>query len=161
MRNLIIITIAALIFFFVEFIIFNQLGPWLTPNLLLLLMIFFGLFLGIRFSLYIAVLAGIIRDSFSTDIFGIYLFSFVLCAFILSFIERNIYHRGSHSSRMVTVFFVSSIFVISQFVIRLMFYPLNPFFAFKNIYIPEVITTLLVTTFIFTLLKKCVSRYFV
>ena len=76
-----IITIIFLSFFFLwlEFFLFNYVHPWVTPNFLLLLIIFVNLWLGIRFSLFAAVVAGLLKESFSTDFFGFHIF---ICALI-------------------------------------------------------------------------------
>ena len=76
MRRIIFVPVCVFLFFLIEFILFNMFGSWFMPNLLLLLVIYFNFSSGIRYSIFAAVLAGILKDCFSVDVFGLNIFYF-------------------------------------------------------------------------------------
>ena len=88
MRKIAMITFFIFLFFLTEFFVYNMFNRWLMPNLSLLLVVFFTLYLGIRYGLFTAVLAGILEDSFGISMFGVNLFSFVVCAYLPFFYKE-------------------------------------------------------------------------
>ena len=161
MRKILFITIFAFLFFIIEFIVFNMIGRWAMPNLLILIVIFVNLSFGIRYGLFTAVLAGVIKDSFSTSFFGINVFSFVVCAYMTTILKRYFYDKHSRSSRLLLVFSICLINVLVHFVLYIMFGVVDIIQTFQYILIPEIFTTLIVTAYTFRQLKKCVLRLFV
>ena len=161
MRKIILVPACVLIFFLAEFFLFNMAGRWFMPNLLLLAIIYFNLAFGIRYSIFAAVLAGILKDSFSTGVFGLNIFSFVLCAYMTTVLKRYLHYVASRRSRLLLVFFITVINILAHFCLRAMFVKVDTAQIFKFVFIPEVLTTLIATSFIFTELKKCVSKLFV
>ncbi len=161
MRKILFITIFAFLFFIIEFIVFNMIGRWAMPNLLILIVIFVNLSFGIRYGLFTAVLAGVIKDSFSTSFFGINVFSFVVCAYMTTILKRYFYDKHSRSSRLLLVFSICLINVLVHFVLYTMFGVVDIIQTFQYILIPEIFTTLIVTAYTFRQLKKCVLRLFV
>lgn len=161
MRKSIFISLFVFTFFLLEFLLFNLIGKWFVPNLLLLLVIFFDLYFGIRYGILTAVLAGLLKDSFSTSMFGLYLFSFVLCAYLTNIIKRYIYFRGSTQRRLLLVLIISLINFFIQYCLHFVTVVFNVFEVFRFIFLPEVVITLLITPFIFDQLKKCASKLFV
>ncbi len=158
MKKAFIIIVLTFLFFILEFLIFNIAGRWFMPNLLLLLVIFFNLYLGIRYSIFTAVCAGILKDSFCASAFGVNLVSFVVCAYMVTFLKRYIYHSGSKGSRLLLVFCIVLINVIVNYVLLIKFGTVNLFESVKYVLVPETITTLIVATTVFSYLKKCVLR---
>ena len=118
MQKIIAITFLSLLFLCLEFFLFNYVHPWFMPNLLLLLIIFVNLWLGIRFSLLTAVIAGLLKEGFSTDFFGFHIFVFVICAYAATFLRPYLYQRGSAFSRYLLV---GSILVLN-FILQLLFH---------------------------------------
>jgi len=161
MRKILFITIFTFLFFIIEFIIFNMVGRWAMPNLLILIVIFFSLSFGIRYGLFTAVLAGAIKDSFSTSFFGINIFSFVVCAYMTTILNKYFHDKSSRSSRLLLVFSICLINVIVHFFLYIMFGVIDIIQTFQYILIPEILTTLIVTVYTFRQLKKCVLRLFV
>ncbi|MCA9408503.1 MAG: rod shape-determining protein MreD [Candidatus Omnitrophica bacterium] len=159
MRKLLLITILVFIFFMIEFLIFNLLGRMFMPNLMIILVVFANLAFGIRYSLYTGFLAGFIKDSFSIGLFGINICSFIICAFLTTFIQNKMYRRGSPSSRLLLIFMVASINVFVHFILEFMFYPFSFIFVLQHIYLPEILATLFVTTFTFQYLRRCVLKF--
>ena len=160
MRKIIVIVFFVFIFFFIEFLIFNVCGPNFVPNLLLLLVIFFNLYLGIRYSLLAAIFAGILKDSFSTNMFGIHLVTFIACAYMTTFFKKYIYHMGSTAPRVILIFLVVVLNIMMNYLLRLVFISMDATEVLRYILLPELLMTLLVATFTFNQLKKCVSKLF-
>lgn len=161
MRKIIFVPICVLILFLAEFFLFNMAGRWFMPNLLLLAIIYFNLAFGIRYSIFAAVLAGALNDSFSTGIFGLNIFSFVLCAYMTTVLKRYLHYVASRRSRLLLVFFITVINVLAHFFLQTMFGKVDVVQALKFVFVPEILMTLIATSFIFTELKKCVSKLFV
>ena len=158
MRKGLIICGFVVVFFLLEFFIYNILGRDFTPNLLLLLVMFFNLYLGIRYSLFTAVAAGFLKDSFSPHVFGINLFAFVLCAYMTTVLKNTVYHMGSSFSRLILISLVCFIYMIVNFILYTMFMPVDFRDALLYVLLPQVLITLLVANPVFGLLKKCVLK---
>ena len=103
MLQVLLIPVICYLLLLVEFCLFNLFGRWGDPNLLLLAVIFFNLYSGIRFSLWAALWAGIFSDCFSTMPFGTHIFAYVACAYLSTFIRRTFYERGSDFSKLFMV----------------------------------------------------------
>jgi rod shape-determining protein MreD len=126
-----------------------------------LAIIYFNLVFGIRYSIYAAVLAGILKDSFGADIFGVYTFSFVVCAYMTTVLKKYLHYVASRRSRLLLVFFIILINIVIHLVIRAVFTEIDFVSALKFVFVPEICTTLLVTSIVFTELKRCASKLFV
>ncbi|MBN1869978.1 MAG: rod shape-determining protein MreD [Candidatus Omnitrophica bacterium] len=161
MRKIILVPVCVLIFFLAEFFLYNMVGRIFVPDLLLLAIIYFNLAFGIRYSIYAAVLAGIMKGSFSTDMFGFHIFSFVLCAYVTTVLKRYLHYVASHRSRLLLVFLIILTNLLIQLLLRSIVGEIDPIQCFKFVFVPEILMTLVVTSFIFAELKKCVSRLFV
>lgn len=161
MRKSALIILFVLFFFLIEFFLFNTAGRWLMPNLLLLLVIYFNLKFGIRYSILAAVLAGILKDSFSVDIFGLNIFTFVLCAYMTTIFKRYFHYVGSYWSRFFLVFLILLSNFLANFCLQMMFGHVDVVQVIQYVFIPEMATTLAVTSFVFVQLQKCVSKFFV
>lgn len=158
MKRFLIVVVSVFIFFLAEFFLFNVFGGWGKPDLLLLLIIFYNLYLGIRYGLVCAFAAGLLKDAFGTDVFGMYIFLFMMSACLATVLRRNFYQPGSRLSRFVVAFGVVSIFIFSESVLKSMANDIDPLGVFWNIFIPELLTTMAVTTFIFIKLKETAQR---
>jgi len=161
MRRIIVITALTLLFFCIEFVIFNVFTSAFKPNLLILLIVFFDLYLGIRYGLYTAILAGILTDSFSTNVFGLNIVVFILCAYMTSILRKYIYFRGSRMSRLLLVFLI----ILIDFTARLILHAIAGHYdiasAFTYALLPALFVTLLITTYTFQQLRLCASKLFV
>lgn len=154
MKRFVFILILTYFFFLAEFLLFSSFGRWGAPNLLLLLVIFFNLYLGIRFGLLTAFCAGIIKDSFTVGVFGTYIFLFMSCAFLATVLRRNFYRPGSRLSRLIVTAGVVTAFVLAQAVLRSMEQDLNFGDIFQHVFLPEFVLTVGCATFVFTKLKE-------
>ena len=165
-----IVSIFVCVTFVAENLLSELLGERFSPNLLIILVVFFNFFRGIRYSLLTAFLAGLLKDSFSVSVFGVNIFSFIMCAYLSTFIKVHIYQVGSNASRLLIVFLVNLIFIGIQYVLHVMLTPplsgmagLSPIdFSemFVYVLIPEILTTTIVTIYVFEKFKKCALKLF-
>jgi len=144
----------------VESVIKEIFGGWFCPNLLLILVVFFNLFKGIRYSIGTAVLAGLLKDSYSAGIFGQHIFSFVLCAYLTVFIKTYLYHTSSHGSRVFFVFLVSFLNVLILYALNVMLGSVSFVEMVSHVLVPEVLSTTLVTPFVYRKYKQCALKLF-
>ena len=158
-RKFFLILACVLVGFFIELFLFNIVGRLFLPNLLILLVICFNIFLGIRYSLFTAVVAGLLKDSFSISPFGVYLFSFVAAAFITTVLKRYIYHRGSRFSLLLLTLLVLLINGLVHFLIAVMLGQVEAAQVVKFIFVPEILSTVVVANFVFYQLKTCVLKF--
>jgi rod shape-determining protein MreD len=161
MRRVLIISFLTFFFFLLEFIIFHLIGGWAKPQLLILLVIFFNLYLGIRYGLYAAVLAGVITDSFTTNVFGLNVVAFIICAYMTTLLRKYIYYRGSRMSRLILVFFICLVDFTVRLILHAMLGVIDVAGAIVVILLPALAMTLLCTSTVFHQLRLCVSRLFV
>ena len=158
--------VAVIIFFVVaafviEFLLFYLMGRWVTPDLELLLVMFFNLYFGIRYGLLTAVLAGLLRDSFSTGVLGINVCSFIVAAYMTTILKQYIYHMGSRLSRYILIVIIIAINTIVHYhLYRILVGDLYPAEVFWFVFFPSAVVTLLVAPFVFEQLRKCVSKLF-
>ena len=99
MKRIAIIALLAYLFFVIEFILYDLFGPWGKPELVLLLVVFWGLYSGIRYSIVAALVGGLLKDIVSPMPFGAFLFVFLSAAYLTTFVRRTLYQPGSRFSR--------------------------------------------------------------
>ncbi len=148
--------IAALVYaaFILEIVINDIFGLWAKPQLLIIVIVFWGLYSGIRYSIFAAFLAGLLKDSYSILPFGTYLFVYVSCAYLTTFVRRNLYQPGSRFSRAVVTFFVLLGAFFLQALLYLMNHDVDWRELFLNIFLPQLVATMLIVTFMFYRLRE-------
>lgn len=159
MRKAILITAVAFVFFIVEYLLFNLLGRWCKPNLSVILIVFVDLVWGIRYGLFSALVSGIIKDSFSPNLFGFNIFSFTICAFLVTFIKKNIFHFGSGASRTQLVMMMTVINAVIHYFINVTFSSASVNQLLIMVMLPEIVTTTLIAPYTFNKLRYTVERY--
>ncbi|MBF0490493.1 MAG: rod shape-determining protein MreD [Candidatus Omnitrophica bacterium] len=152
-KPLIVIAVLAYIFFILEFMLNGTLGVWAKPELLLLLVVFWGLYAGIRHSIWAAVVGGLLKDAFSIQPFGTYLFVFVSAAYLTTLVRRWLYQPGSRFSRAVVAFFVLIACFCIEMALYLMAHNVRLEDLFFNILLPQIVTTMVAVTFVFYWLR--------
>ncbi|MCA9404295.1 MAG: rod shape-determining protein MreD [Candidatus Omnitrophica bacterium] len=158
MRRIITVLALTLIFFLAEYLLVTVFGKALMPNLMLLLIVFLDLSMGIRYALLAAFLGGGIRDAYSTQFFGFHILTLMLTAYVTTILTRIIYQKGSWWSLLLLIFCINSILLLCQGALSL---NLNSFPGFiRNIYLPEILMTLLFAGFVFNYLRKCVLKLY-
>ena len=148
-KRLALILSLAYLFFLLEFMLNGVFGVWAKPELLLLLVIFWGLYSGIRYSIAAAVICGVLKDSFSILPFGTYLFVFVAAAYLTTVIRQTLYQPGSRFSRAVVAFFVLLACFFIEMFLYLMRYNVHWTDMLFNIFLPQMVTTMVVVTIVF------------
>lgn len=156
--RVLMIVVAVYICFILESVLSSIFGRWFAPNLLLLLVIFFNLFRGIRYSILTALLAGILQDSYSPGPMGLSVFSFVACAYLTTIIKAYIYQPGSLPSRVLLVFVISVINVSILSLLHMISTTVDLGDVFQNILLPEVTATCVVTGYAFKHFRQCALR---
>jgi rod shape-determining protein MreD len=154
MRQILIIPILCYVLQLMEYILFTLLGRWGEPHLLLLLVVFFILYSGIRYSLWAALCAGVLKDCFSTMPFGTHIFSYMVCACFATFIRKNWYERGSPVSKLFMVFLVSTAHaIIMAAVFKMVFEDIRFGDVVAGVWLPAMLSTMLVALFVFDRLR--------
>ncbi len=161
MRRILMVIFLVLLFFSAELLLFHVFGYFFKPNLLLLLVMFFNFYFGIRYGLLSALLAGVLKDSFSTHLFGMHCFAFILCAYAAVILKKYFFHMSIFSFRLLLLFATVVIYNLSFFFIYSRFVPLSAGEMLRFILIPELISTLIITPFILDQLKRCALKLFV
>ena len=145
--------------FILEFVISNLFGQSWVPNLCLVVMILLTTTLGIRYGLISAVLGGILKDSFTLNVFGVNTFSLVLSAYLSTFIARNLYHYDSKVSRTLLVFIVSLVNLTLQLFVTMIFRSIDIGQNIRFIFLPEIFMTSVAVLIFINPLRRCVSKF--
>ena len=154
------IFLSVIVCFVIENIFSGVFGWWFQPNILIILIVFFNLFRGIRYALVVAFFGGVLKDSFSVHPFGINIFCFVVCAYLTTMIKMSIYQVGSEASRVLLIFIITIINVLLQYILNIMFASVLFTEVFRYILIPEVLTTTVISPYIFEKFKQCALKLF-
>ena len=133
----------------------------MDPQPPVLLVIFFNLAFGIRYSIGTALGAGLLKDSFSAGVFGVHTFSFMVCAYLTAVLRQYIYHAGSPLSLATLVFLICLLNIFIHYLLRLMLGAAYLLGSVQFIFIPEIILTVLLANITFRHLKKCVLKFYV
>jgi len=159
MKRTAVIALITYLAFALEFLLYNFWGPWGKPELLILVVIFFNLYLGIRFSIIAAIFCGLLKDASGVSPFGTYILVYIAAAYITTLVRRYIYQPGSRFSRLVVTLHVMAGCFILQAVLLNMNHEIRFSELFAYILIPQVITTMLAATYVFAQLKN-ISTFF-
>ena len=154
MNQILVISLLCFLFQLLEYCLFSLFGRWGDPHLMLILVIFFNLYSGIRFSLWTAVCGGAIKDCFSTMPFGTHIFSYMVCACLSTYIRQNWYERGSSASKLLMVFAVTSAHtLIMAFLYKMVFEDIRWLDVLGSVWLPEILATMIVALFVFERLR--------
>ncbi len=157
-KRVLAIAVLMYIAFLAEFVLYNAFGSWGKAELIVIAVVFCNLYWGIRYSLWAAFVAGVLKDAFSTEPFGIYLFVYIVAAFLTTWIRQNLYQPGSRFSRAVVTFFVLlGIFILEMF-IHMRSYEVRLPEAVAYILVPQMALSMLLVTFVFHSLRDMVVK---
>lgn len=159
MKRIAVILALTYLCFLLEFIFFGAFGPWGKPEMLVLCFVFFNLYLGIRYSIIAALIAGLLKDAFSVSPFGTYVFVYVLAAYWTTFVSKYLYQPGSRFSRALVAFFVVLVCFLLEALLHSMEYEVRFVEALTYVLIPQLIITMIAATFVFHRLRD-VSVFF-
>jgi len=165
MKRVVVIALVSYLAFALEFLLYNFWGQWGKPELLILVVIFFNLYLGIRFSIIAAIFCGIFKDASGVAAFGTYILIYIAAAYLTTIVRRYLYEPGSRFSRAVVTFFVVAGCFILQAALTNMGYegaetahesPLPLFYILFS----QLLTTMVAATYVYAQLKN-ISVFFV
>ena len=160
-KKILLILISIPAFFLCEFFFYNMVNENFVPDLLLLSVIFFTFFFGIRYGVSAAVLAGVMKDSFNIGFFGFHILGFVVCALVTVSLRKIIYYSHSWHNRMFFVLIICLINFFIQMILTAMFDQPAILESLKFIFIPGALSTVLISSIFFKQLKKCALKFFV
>jgi len=162
MKRILVIALVSYLAFALEFLLYNFWGQWGKPELLILAVVFFNLYLGIRFSIIAAVFCGIFKDASGVAPFGTYVLVYLAGAYMTTLVRRYLYQPGSRFSRSMVTFFV----VLGCFIVQVILSNMNagagharPVQLLLYILVPQLLTTMIAATFVFAQLKN-ISVFF-
>jgi rod shape-determining protein MreD len=162
MKRVLVIGLVCYLAYALEFFLYNFWGPWgrwLKPELMVLVVIFFNLYLGIRFSIIAAIFCGIFKDTSGIAPFGTYVVVYLSASYATTLVRRYLYQPGSRFSRIVVVFFVLLVCFVVQALLTDMSHGLELEGRFLYILVPQLLTTVLSATYVFAQLKN-MSEFF-
>jgi len=159
MKRVAVIALVSYLGFALEFLLYNFWGQWGKPELLILVVIFFNLYLGIRFSIIAAVFCGIFKDASGAAPFGTYILVYIAGAYVTTFVRRYLYQPGSRFSRSLVAFFV----VVGCFIVQAILSNMNHEVHLRELLlyllVPQLLTTMIAATYVFAQLKN-ISIFF-
>jgi len=160
MKRIAVIALVSYLAFALEFLLYNFWGQWGKPELLILVVIFFNLYLGIRFSIIAAVFCGIFKDASGVAPFGTYVLVYIAGSYLTTIVRRYLYEPGSRFSRAVVTFFVVIGCFIVQATLSNMNHELRLGELLVYLLVPQLLTTMIAATYVFAQLKN-ISTFFV
>ncbi len=149
MKRIVVIALVCYLAFALEFVLYNAFGAWGKPELLILVVVFFNLYLGIRFSIISAVFCGILKDTCGIAPMGTYMLVYMVAAFMTTVIRRYLYEQGSRFSRALVAFIVILSCFITQALLASMSHEVRWNELLVDVLAPQVLTTMVVATLVF------------
>jgi len=154
MKRVAVIALVSYLALVLEFLMYNFWGKWGCPSLSILVVIFFNLYLGIRFSIIAAVFCGIFQDSLGLSPFGTHVLVYVAGSYATTLVRRYVYQPGSRFSRAVVTFFVVVACFGVEAVLTNMSHELQLGALLTNVLIPQLLATMIAATWIYAQLKN-------
>ena len=153
MKRMVVIGLVCYLAFASEFVLYNAFGAWGKPEFLILVVVFFNLYLGIRFSIISAVFCGLFKDACGIAPWGTYLLVYIAAAFMTTLVRRYLYQQGSRFSRGLVAFFVLVACFIIQAFLAAANHDIRAHELLVDIFIPQVVTSMAVATLVFQQLR--------
>ena len=159
MKKIAMISAVTLLLFLLEFLCANIFGPWFHPNFLILLLIFIDLHWGVRYGLFVAVLAGFLKDSFAVGVFGIHIVSFIGCVYTTTLLRRYLFYDVDFGFlRILMAFLMTVLNFLFTYGLKSLFQAVDFFEMASFVALPEVLATTVAAGFVFKKLKLCVLK---
>ena len=159
MKKIYSLAAITVVFFLAELVFMTVFGRWLRPNLLILLIIFIDLHLGVRYGIFVALLAGLLKDSFSAGPLGMHTVSLILCVYIITLIRRFIFYDVEFGFLRILMAFVMSLLnVIIYYCLYAMLFTVDFAQMVVFVLLPEVLATTAMAALVFRELKRCVLK---
>lgn len=125
----------------------------IIPNFLIIITCTYGFIYGSNFGMLSGIMCGLLMDVYSSYIFGVYLFIFILIGFISGLFNKFLYGDGLRLP-LLLIAICDFLFGIGCYIVRLITLGINNFnFCLKEIIIPETLFTVLIALFTYPILK--------
>lgn len=160
MRSALIIAVFAFVTVLCEHILAEVTGGWFRPNLAVILVVFFNLFRGIRYSLCAALMTGLLQDSFTTQAFGVQMFVLTACAYLTTAVKMYTYHPGSRAARLLVVFLIAAASLVLSALFHALLSGVGLRETFSQVLVPELAATVVAANYVFERYKRCALRLF-
>jgi len=154
MKRIAVIALVSYLAFALEFLLYNFWGAWGKPELLILVVIFFNLYLGIRFSIIAAIFCGVFKDSSGIAPFGTYVLVYISGAYVTTLVRQYLYQPGSRFSRGFVAFCVIVGCFIVQATLSNMYHEIHLGELLIYCLVPQLLTTMIAATYVFEQLKN-------
>jgi len=154
MKRIAVIALVSYLAYALEFLFYNFWGEWGKPEFLILVVIFFNLYLGIRFGIIAALFCGIFKDASGIAPFGTYVLVYIAGCYVTILVRRYLYEPGSRFSRAVVTFFV----IIGCFIVQTILTNMNCEIRLNDLLpstlAPQLFATMIAATYVYAQLKK-------
>jgi len=161
MRRFLFISAIILICFLVEIILStNFYFLRIRPNLLLLAVIFFTVYMGLIEGLFSAAIAGLLKDAFNLSFSAMNLLVFTICVLVINYLKKYIYRETFQTIFLTTIV----IYFLNIFLDYLIGYSGRVSFlgvSFLFVCLIEIILNGLLAPFVFFYLKRCALKFYV
>lgn len=156
----IVIGLLILLAFIIQTSVFRFLSiGGVVPNLLLILTVSFGFMRGKRSGMLIGFFCGALVDLVYGDVPGVYAMSYLVIGFIIGFLYKVYYDQGIR----VPLLIVGISDIIYHFLLmgllKLTGHPVHVLLNLKNVVMPEMVYTLLVSIVMYRLLYVLNKRF--
>src|ERR1019366_1647137 len=121
MKRVAVIALISYLAFALEFLLYNFWGQWGKPELLILVVVFFNLYLGVRFGIIAAIFCGLFKDASGVAPFGTYVLVYIAGSYVTVLVRRYLYQPGSRFSRALIAFLV----VVGCFIVQVILSNMN------------------------------------
>ncbi|MBF0511674.1 MAG: rod shape-determining protein MreD [Candidatus Omnitrophica bacterium] len=158
-KRIAVIALISYMAFILEFLLYHFWGAWGSPSLLMLVVIFFNLYLGIRYSITAALFCGFFKDVSGVAPFGTYILIYVMAAYLTTLARQYVYEPGSRFSRVVVTFLVVAGCFILQAFLSNMSHDIVWRDLFLHVLLPQLTITMVVATYVFIQLRN-ISNFF-
>lgn len=159
MRRYYFFILVLLAIFFVQLVFSGKVNPIrIKPDFLLIALIFFNFYADFKESVGVALFAGFLKDSFTSGIFGMSIFSFLVCTILLAQYKRYIY-REDLILKVVLVFLISLVNGLLNYFVILLRVSAPFFTSFFLVILPESLYTTLVSPLVIWAMRRCALKY--
>jgi rod shape-determining protein MreD len=144
---------------FLQLLFSGQINPLrVKPDFLLMAVIFLNFYSDFKGSVMVGFLAGFLKDSFATGIFGVNIFAFLVCVVLLDQYKRYIF-REDLFLKVILVFLLSLTCGFLNYFIFLSRVPASFLTSLLWVILPETIYTTLLAPGLFWAMRRCALKY--
>jgi rod shape-determining protein MreD len=155
-----VISIVSLCFiFFIIYFLQANFFSWfniagIKPNLIILLMLVIGLFIGKKVGIIFAIITGILLDLLGGKIIGITSIMFIIIVILSDIYDKN-FSKDSKIAIMLMVISTTTIYEVGVYMLNIIKTSSNiEFFAFTKILVVEIIFNAILTIILYPIIQK-------